>query len=759
MAQSTKVRRSWTALPPWEPEVDSRRGGGAGQAGGQGSDPTLGPRSGVGRGVSLKREIMLTWACLLFTALMILPFAWLWGQSLVASWGQYSTRLFLEQSVFGVTVAFLLYGNVVYQLARLGHLGRRQLFVPAAPAELDRIYETEPTSLAVLVPSYREDPRLVRMTLLSAALQEHPQRRVVLLIDDPPYSSRPGDHEALLAARRLPRELQALLDEPASRFRTTLDDFRLRETKELDLVAETLLLASLFDEAAAWFATQAAAASTNDHVERFFVREVLQTRVAQHHAAASALRQRAVRRPLTPQAAARAHRRLTCLFAVDLTSFERKSYDNLSHAPNKAMNLNSYIGLLGKRYRTVTTPDRVVLEVDADGDLSVPAADYLITLDADSLLLPHYALRLSHLMRQPGNERVAVAQSPYSAFPEAPGVLERVAGATTDIMHLVHQGTSRYHAAYWVGANALLRTAALRDIAEEDVERGYPITRFIQDRTVIEDTESSIDLIRRGWRVENYPARLAYSATPPDYGSLLIQRRRWANGGLLILPKLVRYALAGPGRVRRLPEVAMRLHYLTSITGVNVALLVLLAYPFQSVHVSVWLPLSAMPYFVLYTRDLVQAGYRYGDMVRVYALNLLLVPVNLGGVLKSLQQACTGRHTPFGRTPKVASRTPAPALYVVVTVALLAYWTLGATVDLAEDRIARAVFAVVNVGLLAYAVTRFMGWRAAFDDARRRLTWLPFRGRNDPAQVLPAQGPVSGVGPTEREPPVLVSQD
>jgi RHS repeat-associated protein len=35
-------------------------------------------------------------------------------------------------------------------------------------------------------------------------------------------------------------------------------------------------------------------------------------------------------------------------------------------------------------------------------------------------------------MNEPGNERLAVAQTPYSAFPGAPGVLERIAGATTD---------------------------------------------------------------------------------------------------------------------------------------------------------------------------------------------------------------------------------------------------------------------------------------------------------------------------------------
>jgi hypothetical protein len=54
-------------------------------------------------------------------------------------------------------------------------------------------------------------------------------------------------------------------------------------------------------------------------------------------------------------------------------------------------------------------------------------------------------------------------------------------------------------------------------------------THEIADRTIIEDTESSIDLIVRGWSLYNYPSRLAYSATPADFGSLLIQRRRWAT--------------------------------------------------------------------------------------------------------------------------------------------------------------------------------------------------------------------------------------
>ena len=38
-----------------------------------------------------------------------------------------------------------------------------------------------------------------------------------------------------------------------------------------------------------------------------------------------------------------------------LSSFERKQYDNFSHEPNKAMNLNSYIGVIGKCFGDVAT--------------------------------------------------------------------------------------------------------------------------------------------------------------------------------------------------------------------------------------------------------------------------------------------------------------------------------------------------------------------------------------------------------------------
>lgn len=634
----------------------------------------------------------------------------------------------VRQGVFVLAGAALLYGAFVYQVARLGHLQRARAFTPARLEDLKSLYDTTAPRLAVLIPSYCEDPRLIRLTMMSAALQDHPRHRVVLLIDDPPRPADAADAERQEATRRIAGELQQMLDEPARHFAATRRAFEERRSDAANLSVETRHAARRWDDAAGWFEHQAARLLVDDHVDAFFRREVLERPATQYRATAAHLRWRATYEPLDEAELDREHRRLEALFAVDLSSFERKRYANLSHAPNKAMNLNSYIQLLGGRFRVESGPDGAHLRQDeAQGTLAVPAADYLITLDADSLLLPGYATRLVHWLEQPENARFGIAQTPYSAFPDAPGAVERVAGATTDIMCLVHQGTSQYEAAYWVGANAVLRTAALQDIAEHHEERGYKVTKYIQDRTLVEDTDSTIDLVQHGWELANYPARLSYSATPADFGSLLIQRRRWANGGLLILPRFLQHVRGHRHGPRQVLGLLMRMNYLTSLAAVNVALLLLMGYSFEGVYAPMWLPLLALPYFGLYARDLVQTGYRITDVVRVYALTVLLIPVHLGGVVKSLQQAWTGRQTPFRRTPKVAARTPVPAFYVVATLVLLIHWMYAATDDLGHDRNARAIFTALNAGLLIYAVTRFLGWRSAAGDLWLRVTGRPVR--------------------------------
>jgi cellulose synthase/poly-beta-1,6-N-acetylglucosamine synthase-like glycosyltransferase len=642
--------------------------------------------------------------------------------------GSGAVREAIEGAVFAALVSFMLYGNVVYQTARLGYIARRRGHRAATRAELDELYERPPGPMVALIPSYREEPGVIRQALLAAALQEYPDKRVVLLIDDPP-TSLDGDAQHLLsAARALPGDIERLLADPARRARAVAARFEARNrprpgwARQWWLQAERKKLAQEHREAARWLGELAASEPVRDHNDALFVEHVLRGAARDHDEQADALGR--VQR-LDDGRLRLGYRRLLARFDVEVTAFERKAYVNLSHEPNKAMNLNSYISLLGGSWQRVGRADGWHLEAAPrhQAHLFVPDAAYVVTLDADSVLSPAYALRLVHVLTRPGNERVAVIQTPYSAVPGATSALERVAGATTDIQYIVHQGFTRHGATFWVGANALIRRAALEDLVSEDVERGFPVRRYIQDRTVIEDTESSVDLIERGWTLVNYPERLSYSATPPDFGALLIQRRRWANGGLIILPKLLRYLARGRHRPRG-REGFMRIHYLTSISGANLGLLLLLSYPFLTPEPAAWLPVAALPYFFLYARDLHHTGYRHGDIIRVYALNLLLIPVNLAGVAKSVHQAASRQKIPFGRTPKVHGRTRTPWPYLLAELALMGYWSMGCMWDVVGGRWAHAVFQAVNVALLSYAVGRFIGWRPFLADL------LPRTGRS-----------------------------
>jgi cellulose synthase (UDP-forming) len=638
--------------------------------------------------------------------------------------------------VFLLIVVYLIYGALVYQFARIAYLGRLSLHRRASSDDLLRLHRTPRASrVTVLVPAYKEEAPVVRKTLLSAALQGYPERRIVLLIDDPPQPTDPHDLASLAAMRRLPEEIEDLLREPRRRCTAALAAFRERQaTAPPDLRQERRRLARLYRDIGAWFESQAAQHPITDHVDELFVELTYRLQARRCFRQSQEL----VRWPSSPllveEDLLAAYRWLLGLFDVGLESFERKRYANLSHAPNKAMNLNSYLGLMGRSWREAVTPEgQVVLEEtdQAGAPLSVPDADYVLMVDADTILHPEYTIRLIHLMEQPGHERIAVVQTPYNAFPHAPGLVERIAGATTDIQYIIHQGFTHYGATFWVGANALARKRALEDIAVAGIERGYPIRKFIQDRTLIEDTESTVDLIDRGWQLDNYPERLAFSATPADFGALVIQRRRWANGGLLILSKLLRYLRRPTPPGRRLAEGLMRCHYLTSLAVVNAGLLVVLAVPLGEGWETLWLPLTAVPYYALYARDLRRSGYRAGDVLRVYALNLMLIPIHLSGSFQSLRQAWTGRKTAFGRTPKIQGRTPVPRAYVVAEYALLTQWLLGAVVGLVQGRLLLALSALANAGFLAYAIVVFMD--VASTD------WRPPPASGGPARMTRAE--------------------
>jgi len=109
-----------------------------------------------------------------------------------------------------IVVTLLTCSALMYLVARQGALQRFSKHVRVPRAELDRHFSEQQPSITVLVPSYSEEPEVVRKTLMSAALQEYPGMRVVLLVDDKPHPSNPAVAAQLNATRELGNDIMRL---------------------------------------------------------------------------------------------------------------------------------------------------------------------------------------------------------------------------------------------------------------------------------------------------------------------------------------------------------------------------------------------------------------------------------------------------------------------------------------------------------------------------------------------------------------------
>jgi len=661
--------------------------------------------------------------------------------------GGENLRFTVESISYAIVVTFLTFSALMYLLARQGALLAFRDHERVPRAELDRHFGSNQSTMTVLVPSYAEETAVIRQTAWSAALQEYPSMRVVLLLDDPPFPTDPATAARLERSRSIAAEMTLALSEPRTRFNSARLDFELGELSgERPSVEAVRQLAYEYYWAVDWLDAMAAEERRDDHVDEFFVSQVLLGLAGELSTVGDALTAAADSGETpTAQRMVELYRRLAWTFDADVSYFERKRWASLSHEANKAMNLNSYIGLMGGRYKEEKTASGVVLRPVAlpeSADLVIPDSTYLLTLDADSILLRDYCLRLVYLLEQPQNARVAVTQTPYSSFRGAGTRIERLAGATTDIQHILHQGMSYYGASFWVGANAVIRKVALEDIVETEWQDGFEIKRYVQDRTVIEDTESSIDLGLHGWTIKNYPERLSYSATPPDFGSLIVQRRRWANGGLLIMPKFLKQVRERRKRGEHVSaaEFLLRVNYMSSIAWASIGLIFLLAYPYDSRLLSVVVLFAAVPYFAAMASDLRSTGYKVTDIFRIYGFNLILLGVNVAGVLKSLEQAMTMKKIPFSRTPKVKNRTSAPWLYVLIPYLIVAFSISIFLRDYTVGNWGNAAFAAINTLLATYAILAYIGvWNSIVD------LWL---GATDWLWVPVKPKPVSGEAKT-----------
>ena len=291
------------------------------------------------------------------------------------------------------------------------------------------------------------------------------------------------------------------------------------------------------------------------------------------------------------------------------------------------------------------------------------------------MLLPEYCLRLVHLLEQSEHQDVG----------DRPDAVQRV----PRLGHPAGADRRRDHrpAAHRPPGHDLLRRHVLGRRQRGDPQAGAG--RHRRDRpTSATGRSGATSRTARSSRTPSPPSTWASTAggcsTTPSGSATAPPRRtsarcassgsRWANGGLLILPKLRRQsrAPAARGERTRFGELFLRWNYMASICWSSVSLLVLLAFPFNATLISPLLGLIALPYFLAMASDLRYCGYKRLDVLRIYGFNLILLPVNLAGTLSSHgagHHRVQGRRSPGRRRSR--DRTVAPPFFVIAPYLLI----------------------------------------------------------------------------------------
>src|SRR6476660_592843 len=116
-------------------------------------------------------EIQLTQVSLVVTAVASALLAWSLGAVAWNALTEGLLRELLEAMLFGALAGFLVYGNLCYQVARIGQLKRAYTHRDSWSESSPPFNHNWAPALTVLVPSYNEEISIIRQTLLSAALQ------------------------------------------------------------------------------------------------------------------------------------------------------------------------------------------------------------------------------------------------------------------------------------------------------------------------------------------------------------------------------------------------------------------------------------------------------------------------------------------------------------------------------------------------------------------------------------------------------------
>ena len=166
-------------------------------------------------------------------------------------------RSAIETSLYIVIVTLLDFSALMYLIEREGALKRFAQHTRVPRQNLETHFSKRQPKMTVLVPSYDEEVKVIRQTLLSAALQEYSDIHIVLLLDDKPNPSHQEAIDKLERTKADVLDIGKRFEAPSQRFKQALHAFEnktkhKKKSKEAHAFEATQKLVQEYQWAADW---------------------------------------------------------------------------------------------------------------------------------------------------------------------------------------------------------------------------------------------------------------------------------------------------------------------------------------------------------------------------------------------------------------------------------------------------------------------------------------------------------------------------
>lgn len=438
-----------------------------------------------------------------------------------------------------VANSYLTLQLYIFHKTRLRFVAFTGMFQEACPGEEEALLLAPDCPEAImLVPSYREEPELLRRSMLCHALQKIAKKKIVLLLGNEVHTDDP---QLLINTDKVKQNCTAL-GSLMNRYSVELTEI---ESDHHNCKYRTRDVVLRFSRYLSDTAKEIENSSVKYPTDAFVIHEVILKMSAFFESLAKSID------GMPADEYQSLVKYLKSFFNVEIEVFMRMKYANTEHEKTKAGNLTAYLKYINASYHEEYDEKENAWRVIYDGAQN--RFEYVGIFDCDTICKPEYLLRKVCFLRREGTDEVGLIQSPYVVPVPEPSIASVASGIQSFWFLPISIGLSGYNSSFWLGFNSCWRYSALEKIPS-----------FLAE-TIIEDVEVSLQLLQRQHKIVTSPEQQCVTYSPKDLRGIQVQRTRWASGGLRILYSFVRDAIKGRYKLINTTEFVIRANYIINL--------------------------------------------------------------------------------------------------------------------------------------------------------------------------------------------------